>query len=150
MKSHFLLLLLLIIFGFSSCNNKTEKTKTVAIGSQKEIMQTPLEMSIERGADVYKNFCNQCHRPKGKGIGRSYPPLKGSNWLTEKRLESIKAVKYGLKGEITVNGKMYDNIMQPMGLSNEEVADVMNYIMNSWGNTQENIVTVEEVASVEK
>ena len=40
--------------------------------------------------------------------------------------------------------------MTPLGLSDEEVADVMNYIMNSWGNTQENMVTVEEVIAVEK
>ena len=143
-------LLVLLIITLSSCNTNTKKDKKIAKIGNQEIAQTPLEVSIEKGADVYKNFCNQCHRPKGKGIGRSYPPLKGSNWLTEKRLESIKAVKYGLIGEITVNGKIYDNIMAPMGLSDEEVADVMNYTMNSWGNTQDKMVTVEEVASVEK
>lgn len=146
MKNIFLFIVISLLT--ISCQNKKEKT--VAIGANKKITQSPLEKSIERGADVYKNFCNQCHRPKGKGIGRSYPPLKGSNWLTEKRMESIKAVKFGLKGEITVSGKTYDNIMAPMGLSNEEVADVMNYTMNSWGNTQDKMVTVEEVASVEK
>jgi mono/diheme cytochrome c family protein len=143
-------LLLITLITLASCNGKKEKDTIVTIGAKKELTQTPIEMSIERGADVYKNFCSQCHRPQGKGIGRSYPPLKGSNWLTEKRLESIKAVKYGLKGKIVVNGKTYDNIMAPMGLSNEEVADVMNYTMNSWGNTQDKMVTVAEVASVEK
>ena len=37
-----------------------------------------------------------------------------------------------------------------MGLSNEEVADVMNYIMNSWGNKQSKKVTIEEVANIKK
>ena len=146
----FTYIVIVLTLSLFSCNSGKEKEKIVAIGAKKEVVQTPLEMSIKRGADVYTNFCSQCHRPKVKGVGRSYPPLKGSNWLTEKRIESIKAVKYGLKGEITVNGKTYDNIMAPMGLSNEEVADVMNYTMNSWGNTQDKIVTVEEVDAVEK
>ena len=148
MKFQHILLFTIVIF--ISCNEKKEKPKTVAIGANKEIMQTPLARSIENGAEVYQNFCTQCHRPNGKGIGRSYPPLKGSDWLTSKRLESIKAVKYGLNGEIVVNDKTYDNIMQPMGLSNEEVADVLNFIMNSWGNTQDKMVTTDEVSSVEK
>lgn len=143
-------ILVAILILTISCNEKPTKEKTVAIGANKEIMQTPLQKSMDRGAVVYKDFCVQCHRPKGNGVGRSYPPLKGSNWLTEKRTESIRAVKYGLSGEIEVNGKIYNNVMAPMGLSDQEVADVMNYTMNSWGNTQDKMVTVEEVSSVEK
>ncbi|MGJ8667052.1 MAG: c-type cytochrome [Patiriisocius sp.] len=140
-----------LTFTVLSCNQKNTKDKgQLTIGQNKEIMQTPLEQSITRGKEVYNDFCKQCHRPKGNGIGRSYPPLAGSNWLTEKRTESIHAVKYGLKGEIEVNGEKFNNIMAPMGLSNKEVADVMNYTMNTWGNTQDKIVTEEEVAAVEK
>ncbi len=40
--------------------------------------------------------------------------------------------------------------MVPMGLSNEEIADVMNYVMNSWGNTQDKMVTETEVANIEE
>jgi mono/diheme cytochrome c family protein len=40
--------------------------------------------------------------------------------------------------------------MPAMGLSNEEVADVMNYIMNSWSNKQSKKVTKEEVANIKK
>jgi mono/diheme cytochrome c family protein len=76
--------------------------------------------------------------------------LAGSNWLTQKRLESIKAVKYGLKGNIIVNQKPYNGVMSAMGLNNTQVADVMNYTMNSWENKQKEIVTPKEVASVKK
>jgi mono/diheme cytochrome c family protein len=76
--------------------------------------------------------------------------LAGSDWLTNKRKESIYAIKYGLSGPIKVNEKAYNNAMASLGLEDEEIADVMNYIMNSWGNTQKKMVTVEEVAGVKK
>ena len=88
--------------------------------------------------------------PTGKGIPKVYPPLRRSDWLTKKRTESIQAVKYGLSGEITVNGNTYDNIMTPMGLSDQEVADVLNYVMNTWGNKQEKMVSSEEVSQAKK
>lgn len=135
-----------------SCNNSEDKKEAIKIDNVKisKPAQTDLEKSIERGREVYQNFCVQCHLPTGKGVPNNFPPLAGSNWLTEKRTESIHSVKFGQRGEIVVNGVTYNGIMTPMGLSDEEVADVLNYVMNSWGNTQEKMVTVEEVAAVEK
>lgn len=114
----------------------------------KEEQQTPLQKSMARGKEVYTDFCMQCHLATGKGNGTTFPPLDGSDWLKKKRGESIHAVKYGQKGEITVNQKKFNMMMPPMGLSNEEVADVMNYIMNSWSNKTTKMVTVQEVASI--
>jgi len=146
--------ILLLLFLFIACNSKAEKKDEakLKIGqtTASNASQSDLEKSMARGQMVYKDFCNQCHRPKGKGIGRSFPPLAGSDYLKNNRLESIRGVKFGQKGEIVVNGKTYNGVMAPMGLSNEEVADVMNYIMNTWGNEQAEMVTVEEVASIEK
>jgi mono/diheme cytochrome c family protein len=67
-------------------------------------------------------------------------------------MESIKSVKYGLNGEIEVNGKMYNNNMTSMGLTDREVADVMNYIMNSFGNEDRDLsqVTLKEVSKLSK
>lgn len=108
-----------------------------------------LTKSIERGKEVYTDFCIQCHLANGKG-NETIPPLAGSDWLVHKRKESIHAVKYGQSGPIKVKGKTYNGVMSPMGLSDEEVADVMNYIMNSWGNKQSKMVTVSEVLGVKK
>ena len=146
MKNTFILLL--VGMAFISCQEKNKTAYTEFNQDSEKMEQDPLQASIDRGSLVYKDFCNQCHRPKGKGVGKSFPPLAGSNWLTEKREESIRGVKYGQKGEIEVNGKKYNGVMMPMGLSDKEVADVMNYVMNSWGNTQEKMVTVEEVKAV--
>ena len=145
------ILAILLIF-LASCKEEVKKSEASLIPESKKtsMQQTPLQESMERGEAVYLDFCKRCHLPNGKGIGKTYPPLKGSDWLTDKRQESIHSVKYGLNGEIQVNGKTYNNVMTPMGLSDEEVADVMNYVMNSWGNTQDNMVTEAEVSEIKK
>jgi mono/diheme cytochrome c family protein len=113
-------------------------------------LQDPLKESIKRGNAIYADFCVSCHLPSGEGVEGAFPPLAKSDYLVEKREESIKAIKYGIKGEITVNGKNYNNNMSALGLADDEVADVMNYITNSWGNENSKIVTEEEVAKIEK
>lgn len=110
--------------------------------------QTALQKSIARGKEIYSEFCIQCHMANGKGNASTFPPLDGSDWLKKKRTESIHAIKYGQKGEIVVNGKKYNAMMPPMGLSDEEVADVMNYVSNSWTNSNKKMVTVKEVSLV--
>lgn len=148
-----ILLLLTVALMAAACND-SEKKKSIKIGSvqisEESEKQTPLQASMERGGMVYTDFCMQCHLANGKGVPGNFPPLAGSNWLTEKRTESIHAVKFGQKGEIEVNGVTYNGVMVPMGLSDQEVADVMNYIMNNWGNKQETMVTEAEVAKIKE
>jgi mono/diheme cytochrome c family protein len=116
--------------------------------SIKEQQQTPLQKSIAQGKEIYTDFCIQCHMANGKGNGSTFPPLDGSDWLKKKITESIHAVKYGQKGEITVNQKKFNSIMPPMGLSDEEVANVMNYIQNSWTNKSQKMITAKQVSAV--
>ena len=121
--------------------------------AEKEVYtsQDPLAESIERGAEIYIDFCIQCHLGKGEGVKGAFPPLAESDWLTEDRYkEAVKAVKYGLAGPITVNGDKYDGVMANLELYEDEVADVMNYIMNNWGNTQKKMITEEEVKAISK
>lgn len=86
----------------------------------------------------------------GEGVPYTFPPLANSDYLLQKRAESIKGVKYGRQGELIVNGVTYNNTMAPLGLEDEEVVDVMNYILNSWGNSSDKMVTLEEVKSITK
>lgn len=141
--------LIIILFSFACTEFKKEQSGYIESKTETK-NQDPLTKSMELGAGVYQNFCVQCHLTSGKGVPNNFPPLAGSNWLTEKRTESIYAVKFGQKGEIVVNGITYDGIMTPMGLSDEEVANVLNYVMNSWGNKQDKLVTKAEVTAVEK
>lgn len=109
-----------------------------------------LKASIKRGQEVYKDFCITCHMADGKGVEGTFPPLAGADFLLKKREESIKAVKFGMSGEIIVNGKTYNNIMSNLGLYDDEIADVMNYILNSWGNKSAKMVTEKEVKTIQE
>ena len=112
--------------------------------------QDPLKESIERGSEIYTDFCMSCHLPSGEGVENIYPPLAKSDYLIKNREESIRGIKYGQEGEIVVNGKIYNGNMAALGLSDDEVADVMNYINNAWGNKIDNWVTPEIVSKIDK
>jgi len=121
------------------------------VGLFSYIFQDPkLEESIQRGSEIYTDFCVTCHKGNGKGVARTYPPLANSDFLMSNREKSIRGIKYGQRGELVVNGVTYNNVMDPLGLEDEEVADVMNYILNSWGNSSNEMVTLEEVESITK
>ena len=144
MNKIFWAFLLVISLGCKDTNQQPDKVVT-----QKK--QSPeLKASIDRGAGLYNNFCASCHLSGGEGIKGVFPPLNNSDWIKSKQEESIHAVKFGLRGPIKVNGEKYDNLMPALGLSNREIADVMNYINNSWENNVGDPVTEEEVAAIEK
>ena len=63
---------------------------------------------------------------------------------------SIRGLKYGLSGPIVVNGEQYNGIMQNQGLDDVEIADVMNYILNNWGNEFNQVITAEQVDNIDK
>ncbi len=109
-----------------------------------------LKESMKRGSEIYADFCVNCHMKQGEGVEMAFPPLAKSDYLMKNRAASIRGIKYGQTGEIIVNGKVYNSTMSPMGLEDEEIADVMNFISNSWGNSADKIVTKEEVKAIQK
>ena len=137
----------MLLFVVAGCKNNSQENYS---NPTREQHSPELKESIDRGAKLYNNFCASCHLSSGEGIKGVFPPLKDSDWLTKKRKESIHAIKFGLRGPIKVNGETYDNFMPALGLSDKEIADVMNYINNAWGNHIEEPVTVEEVSSIKK
>lgn len=135
----------------SEKSEEGDASEGVQIGAKKSsTSKADLKVSMENGQDLYTSLCVACHMANGEGVKGAFPPLAGSDWLVDKRAESIHSVKYGQQGEIVVNGETYNGVMAPLGLSDKEVADVLNYVMNSWGNTQDKMVTEEEVKSVQK
>lgn len=142
----------ILCFALLSCNSSDKKTASKAsnkpIAVQQNQQSPELKESMQRGKELYTNFCVTCHLPNGKGVQNTFPPLAQSDYLMNKRTESIRAIKYGQSGEIIVNGKTYNSVMAPLGLNDSEVADVMNYITNSWGNTNERLITEEEVSRI--
>jgi mono/diheme cytochrome c family protein len=110
-----------------------------------------LAKSIERGKTIYAENCITCHMGKGEGIPQTFPPLAKADYLMKTPEKAIHAIKFGLTGKIKVNGAEFDNAMPSPGLDNEEIADVMNYIQNSWGNSSEKkIITAKMVEEVKE
>jgi len=108
------------------------------------------EQSISDGKMIYEDFCIQCHLNNGEGIEGVYPPLNKSDYLLENIDKSIYSIKYGLKGEIIVNGIKYNGVMINQGLEDDEIADVMNYITNSWDNNLNIQITEKRVNELKK
>lgn len=108
-----------------------------------------LAQKIKDGKQLYMNTCFACHQAEGQGIPNAFPPLAKSDYLNKDVKRAIGIVLHGKTGEITVNGKKYNSVMTKQTLSDEEVADVMTYVYNSWGNNKTNVSinTVREVKS---
>ncbi len=105
--------------------------------------------SYMRGQMLYVDFCVRCHLPDGTGETGLIPPLANADFLQDIQA-TVQSIKYGIHGPITVNGAIYNNTMAPMGLENDEIADVTNYILNSWGNTADVIVTEAYVRGIKE
>ncbi|WP_366915881.1 cytochrome c [uncultured Psychroserpens sp.] len=143
-----------LILACNSSEKKENKDKAISEAKVSKVIkeeQSPeLIQSMKRGKEIYSDFCISCHLPNGKGVLKAFPPLAKSDYLMTNREESIKSIKYGQSGEITVNGVKYNGVMTPLGLEDKEVADVMNYITNSWGNTNNKLITEKEVSEIEQ
>ena len=86
---------------------------------------------------------------QGQGIPGVFPPLEGSEWVTEKKGRLIRLLLQGMTGTIDVGGTTYSGAMPPWGgsLDDEQIAQVSTYIRTSWGNDAA-AVTADEVARV--
>jgi nitrite reductase (NO-forming) len=106
------------------------------------------EIQVEKGKGVYMQTCFVCHQPEGQGVAGQIPPLAKSDFLIANRENSIRGVLAGRSGEVVVNGKKYNSIMAPLQyLTDEQIANVITYVRNSWGN-QGDAVSPQEVRKI--
>jgi nitrite reductase (NO-forming) len=89
---------------------------------------------IRFGQRVYEVNCQACHQAAGQGIAGAFPPVAGSDFLNADHPRAIDVVVNGLSGPITVNGKPFDGVMPSMRLSDEDIANVLTFLLNSWDN----------------
>ncbi|MCX6336976.1 MAG: cytochrome c [Bacteroidetes bacterium] len=106
----------------------------------------PIMASVLRGKEVYKAQCLACHQQDGGGVPHMNPPLDGAlNVNGNDKARLIRIVLNGLADRVEIEGEMYSNSMAShKDLSNQQIADVLTYIRNSWTN-KAGLVTVEEV-----
>jgi mono/diheme cytochrome c family protein len=103
-----------------------------------------------QGKQLYTTHCSNCHQENGDGLGKLFPPLAKADYMLDNIPRSICVIKNGLKGEIKVNGRTYNQAMPALDrLTNLEIAEISSYIYNSWGNEKGMIEleTVEESLS---
>jgi nitrite reductase (NO-forming) len=109
--------------------------------------------ALARGQTVYMQVCFACHQPTGLGLPGMFPPLAGSDWVAAKKPDRmIRMVLHGLTGPVTINGKPFATpapLMPPQGaaLSDTQIADVLTYVRDAYGN-KASAVTPEQVAAI--
>jgi nitrite reductase (NO-forming) len=145
-----------VYLGKAAAGSETER-KIAALSAQvkEEISSNPKiagltkEIQIQKGKSVYMQTCFVCHQPEGQGVPNTIPPLAKSDFLAAKDKDNIiRGILEGRTGAITVNGKPYNGTMIPLAyLTDEQVANVLTYVRNSWGNTGDAIST-QDVAKI--
>lgn len=99
---------------------------------------------LSEGAQLYGRYCASCHQANGKGDGTRFPPLAGSDWVTGDKKRLMQVVIHGLSGPITVNGVGYNEAMPSNAyLNDRQLASILSYIRQSWGNNAGFITTNE-------
>ena len=149
-----------IAFSEKTEEESSEVIESIVSASDENVTSFPtwLTAQMESGKEIYMKaapgggLCYTCHQPNGKGISGQFPPLAGSDWVLGDKERLIKISIHGLMGEIVVNGVKYNNVMAPPGippgsLTDEQIADVLTFIRNEWGNSA-SAVSPSEVASV--
>jgi|GEM_PF-558940 len=89
---------------------------------------------IEAGRRLFTSICAACHQPSGQGLPNVFPPLAGSDFLNADKNRAIKIVLNGRQGEVIVNGMKFNNSMPKFPLGDDDIANVLTYVYNSFGN----------------
>ena len=104
--------------------------------------EVPAELA--KGRDLYASHCLACHGPEGKGSEDLIPPLANTPWVTGDKGKLIRTMLNGINGEIEVNGKKYNQEMPAfVHLSDGEMADVLTFIRNQFGNKASAVIPGE-------
>lgn len=87
------------------------------------------------GEKLFRQRCVSCHQASGEGVAGQYPPLAGSEWVLEHEYRLTRILLHGLEGPIQVRGSTYNGAMPMFGqLKDEQIAAVLSYIRQAWGN----------------
>ncbi|HET9642886.1 MAG TPA: copper-containing nitrite reductase [Burkholderiaceae bacterium] len=102
------------------------------------------EDQVHAGQALFAGTCSVCHQANGAGLPGVFPPLATSDYLAADPKRAIDVLLRGLNGKITVNGTEYNSVMPPMNqLNDDEIANILTYVLNSWGNPGERILPDE-------
>lgn len=118
------------------------QTKKPAAPSQQK--GGSLQASMERGKQVYLERCLACHQVDALGVQGMNPPLVKTKWVLGDKTTLVQIVLKGMTGQVEIDGETYKNVMAPHNdLSDQQIADVLTYVRNSFGNKAKGITAAE-------
>lgn len=129
MKKFYCILTLLI--GFSVSNIFAQAHKP----APKAPVGGGVTASVAAGKKVYTLYCLTCHQADGGGVPNMNPPLTKTSYVLGDKNKIIQIVLKGFNENVEINGDTYTNVMPPQAnLTDQEVADVLTYVRNNFGN----------------
>ncbi len=143
----FLVLAMLIIAGSASAyftQGETEFTETSVVYTPDV---DPADAKYPKGAQIYKTKCFVCHQLTGEGVPGAFPPLKNSDYLLADKKRAVEQVLNGSNEAMVVNGVTYTIPMPFQVDTHEDAVEVINYVLNAWGN-KGGTVTLDEVKDI--
>ncbi|WPP51237.1 c-type cytochrome [Catalinimonas niigatensis] len=113
-----------------------------------DVVEDDLQKNVLAGQKLYNTFCATCHQQNGRGAIGRFPPLAATDWVSGDKERLINIVLNGLEGSIEVNGELYNSVMpQHRFLSDEEIAEILSFIRQNFGNNA-SVISAEEVKAV--
>jgi nitrite reductase (NO-forming)/hydroxylamine reductase len=113
-----------------------------------EAIQGTAKARMPAGEQVYQTYCQACHQANGQGLPGAFPPLAKSDYLLADPKRGIAAVLNGVSGQITVNGQKFDSVMPHLNyLTDDQIADALTYVLNTWGNDG-GVIVAQQVAEL--
>lgn len=138
----FMVLLIILAAGGTQLSAQTKKQATVA-------KTTALSAAVlANGKKIYTKYCLACHMADGGGVQNMNPPLIKTSYVLGNQTKLIKVILNGMSEGVEIDGETYTNIMPPHNfLTDQEVADVLTYVRNSFGNKASAIKVAEVKAA---
>ncbi|MFN8257968.1 MAG: cytochrome c [Bacteroidales bacterium] len=143
LSTAFLFSMFLLSCGGSE-NGSTGSSDSASVKTTENTSVANLDLTA--GKKIFTEKCQVCHQETGLGVPGTFPPLAKSDYLQADKLRAVKQAIYGSKEPITVNGITYPGKIMTVfekELTDQQVVDVVNYVLNSWGN-QMGTVTLED------
>ncbi len=123
------------------------RTPAPGAGDTGPVPKEALAAYMSKGSKIYSAKCNGCHGSDAKGNGSTFPSLVGSTWVTGETQRLAMIILNGLEGPLS-DGKTY-GMMPPqgIGMAAEDLAGIMTYVRNNFGNTTGDVVTIDMAKS---
>lgn len=141
---------IVFVLLLAPCVLKAQTKKVVTKPTTKTAMSSTssLKASVARGQIVYTKICLTCHQVDGSGVPMMNPPLIKTKWVLGSKTVLIRQVLKGSVGTVEIDGDTFRNTMPPQPqLTDQQIADVLTYVRNSFGN-KASIVSPAEVKAI--